>query len=432
MIHTIDSYEDFDVSRDLKFATPSLNDYILLLGYSIFFFSMYAFNTNTVPDYIFIYLVAPLALLPIDLSWSKQSSIFSGIRVSIGSINLTKTLLFSKSWFFILVLFYMTIISFSSFMIPEPSAGWFKIMFLYFLIPNLLYILITARLSIVFQDASSLFYTVITSIASLNALYNIYIFILQGDILAHIQNRDFIPQYGIATGFGVASCALTYMLMLLCCISTIPVTRSRIEKFLLAVSAIILSSALLLTQSRAPLIGLFFGLLPIVYLAIKSFTKKQRFIFVIFCGAVFFLPFIISSPFARKDTYRFEVWRKFSQLILDRPIFGFGERLNIDVILSYGERIHHAHNIIYTSLLRGGIIAALLMCVIYLFSFFETLKSFLNHNYIAPLSLLLSLASSSMVDYELMVYSSGWHWASLWFAISLWAGSTTLNKYSKY
>jgi hypothetical protein len=404
------------------------NDTILLIAYLIFFGSMFIFNEEVIPDKIFNYIVVPLALMPLNIYESKPYDTAHFLQIKYSLENPKKTFSGTKSFMFLFISFYVLFLAFSSFMTPEPSLSWFKIMFFYFSLPTLLFILITMRLSIAFKNCSSLFYTSTSSIVAMNAATNAYSYLSQNDFVTQLHTRAFLPKYGIATGFGTASCALTYTIALLCAVATIPNCYEKFHKIYLFLVATVLAFALLLTQSRAPLIGLIFALMPIVYWFYKSSTPLIK-IWIGGCVAVFFsTPFILGSPFARKDSYRLEIWSRFISVIKDRPIFGYGERLNLVVIISDGENINHAHNLLYTSMLRGGIFSSLSLIVILTIALKDSLIVYKNYLYFVPISLFLLISTSSIIDYEIMLWSSGWHWASLWFCTSIWLGASIKAK----
>ena len=135
--------------------------------------------------------------------------------------------------------------------------------------------------------------------------------------------------------------------------------------------------------------------------------------------AFLLIPKIGKSAIQRGDNFRLEVWNKFWILMQDRFLMGYGERIEFKIFLSNGESVGHAHNLIFSALVRGGFLAAIsLFGVFALIMKYNFLYAKLYHNHL-PLCLALTIGIAGLVDFDLIVFLADWQWVSFWFIFGI-------------
>jgi O-antigen ligase len=194
---------------------------------------------------------------------------------------------------------------------------------------------------------------------------------------------------------------------------------------LLVGSAIVLFTAVVLTQSRGVLLGVMAGLAVVVLLLPKQFPFRRAIQVGIFaCVAVAMLPFV-AGMHERGDGYRFFLWNEYLKFVQARPWTGFG--LTTELLVRTpddGFETTHPHNIIYHALLRGGAFAAAAMAALLLAMLLEGWRSWRR----TGVALFLAVAVTAILplQFEFTVVSAtsvGWDWLVLWMPIGLCLGA---------
>jgi O-antigen ligase len=144
--------------------------------------------------------------------------------------------------------------------------------------------------------------------------------------------------------------------------------------------SVIIFAAIILTQSRGPLLALLlsFGIGSLL-------TRDLKMIAVIFCIMVVSTILIINKDklvydliIERGMSYRDEIFMCSLRKILERPLLGFGIFSEFKCPISTGENIEHPHNLYLATWLYGGLVGLILMISVHIRALYLSLKKFLS------------------------------------------------------
>ena len=189
-------------------------------------------------------------------------------------------------------------------------------------------------------------------------------------------------------------------------------------KWLLIISIVILSLALLLTQTRGAFIAFTLSLVIVTVFLNKKFKIASILTLSMLLGSFLMLPKIRNFALVRGDNQRLELWSKFFKIIKERVLLGYGERgfgrgsegepHLFNVVLNSGETIHHAHNIFINAQLRGGLIALFALVYIVIRGFYVSFSCLRMEKNPIPFGSLLMLVIAGSVDFELHIFPAAW------------------------
>jgi hypothetical protein len=311
------------------------------------------------------------------------------------------------------------VLVFSTTVTPNFSITWLSAL-LGYLISIALFLLITARLSNSINDFYGSFFTILSLIMSLNAAVNIFNFLQTLPSVGSFSEVRLTPDFGVAPIHFPTVAALTYATGLVTAGGVFALETCWVRKSIAGVSVLILFAAISLTQSRGPLIGSLVALSVVFYFSVPGAIRQYLLAAPLFLMLSFLLlPKAGAFALARGDNHRFEVWKRFFELALNRPIFGYGERLEVHLYISDGENLGHAHNILLSALMRGGILGAVSLMLIYIFSLFYGYKFAYFYNNPMPLGLIAVILIAGAVDFDQIIFLADWQWVSFWLPIGL-------------
>jgi O-antigen ligase len=370
------------------------------------------FSYTTVPLFIYLY--------------SKNHYHGKGLRFSFKILhkkvthcifaNISLSLIFIASIVYILQLSLMTIL------LPSFNFGWIKVMF-YFTFPLIFFLIITSYLFVYTIWFTDYLYTHLSFAAAITALANIYVYIKNMNDMGRFELVRMKSTYGHVIDHSENASGVLYAVFFVASFILFFRLKSNYFKICMMISTIILFSATIFTQSRSALVASAICLFVFLILADSQYKKfVYGFIFTAL-AAYFSFKKISGSALERGNSYRFEVWSKYIDIIKKKMIFGYGERTNFAVPISDGEIISHAHNMVLNSLLDGGLIAA---CSV-IFIFYYSLICGSNYNKSCknpfPFIMILFPLIAGLVDFKLEILTAGWHWIVFWLPVGLCIGA---------
>lgn len=391
---------------------------LLYFSYIFFFGTLFLTNDFFLPYQIFLFFAIPLSIMPIYISLYRNVAGTRQFKFELSLINPLKTLSVFRSHIFICACIFATVISFSSWLYPAPSAGWFLDFFKY-LISILFFLAITSRIAGRSSRSMEIICAILCLIAAVNAALNVYAYFSSLPNLESFSVIRFSPSFGRAADHFPTTSALTYALFfgISCCLAI--QRNSIISRIIASICGLIFLSALILTQSRGPLVASLISLIIIAFFSTPRLRETLVILIGLIASGFLLLPNVGISALQRGENARFEVWGKFLSLAILRPILGYGERIEFQVAIRNAEIIGHAHNIFISALVRGGIAACLsLIATIALALKYTTYYAKINFNFI-PLCGIIIISISGMVDFDLIVFLSDWQWPSMWLVIGL-------------
>jgi hypothetical protein len=311
-------------------------------------------------------------------------------------------------------LFYIFILVCSSSIYPHFKIAWMEI-FLYFGCSVFLFTSISSR---VFNgnvvDPRFLFF-LLSIIFALNGLFNLFLDNDRFAAMTSLSEYRFYPRFGIVADHYPTTSSFTYGLYAVFSLCCYPYLQSKLSKFISVASTIILFLCIALAQSRGPFAALI--LVSFLYLSIRAgyyFNASNYYIILKIFLASSFLLLVLFLFLQRGLSHREEIWINFIKLALDRPILGYGERIQFRVDDNAGDLLGHAHNIFISSLLRGGLLC--MVALVYMFHRFYVVskKHFINTQDFLPCGVLIYISFAVMFDYDLIISIVDWQWFSFW------------------
>lgn len=398
--------------------------WLLFVCYIIFFASMFLTNEYWFATNFFLLVLSPLALIPIELSKIKLWGVSLIVPNRISFCNTFKTLNMARSKIFVGIFIFILSLSFSSWIYPEPTSFWF-----YGLLQIsgmvLLFILVTARLSVEIPDFYPLFISAFAGLSLVNSLINLYDnWRIKNNLSEFIFSR-FGPTFGHVPDKFYSNAALQYGIVILIAFFGINLVSNRSVKIFLLITSLVSLFSLFITQSRAPFFGFMCGAVLFIYLNFK-FLRKWLYIIA---PASFYLGYLMREPSQalswRGLSHREFAWESFYKLLIERPIFGYGQRFEFAISLPTGEVVGHAHNMLMHAWVRGGFAAFLSLLFVLVFSLYKSFGFYQISKNLIPFGLATQLFFGGFFDNPINIFQADWEWICYWLPIGLWIGAET-------
>ena len=208
-------------------------------------------------------------------------------------------------------------------------------------------------------------------------------------------------------------------------------TSNLLNRLSLGVSICIFSVALIFSQSRGSVVAVIFTLLIWSFFSSKRITKIVASLSILSVGLFLSIPKIGDYALSRLDRFRFWVWERFSSLAQERPLLGYGERIEFWIYLPNGEHVGHAHNLLLSAIVRGGIFACLALAYALIRSLYVNFSFMRQGGSALPFCLILLILISGLVDYDLLVFQADWQWCAFWMPIGVSIGVERLMSQNK-
>lgn len=405
----------------------------LFISYIIFLSSLF-FLSSLVPNQFFLYLLAPVILAPVQWKLVFFRGLYIPIPARISLCNLIRSLSLCRSPLAIALIIYVFNKAILTYFVPVPDTRYLYYLDSY-LPPLLLYFMATIRLCADIPNFYEKFFQCITPIVALNALINIFYHFQAMPAISEFQAYRLEPMFGAGVGTHAATGAgFTYALYLYAMIILITKKKTKLVATLNYCSIIALVAALILTQARGALVGLSLTLAIISVLSSKQARLKIVAILIAIVSLFMAFPKIRSFAISRGDTFRLEVWGQFLTITKKWFVFGFGDRGFgekdlFSITVSSGEQVHHAHNILFNALWRGGLIGFVTLIYVLIGGIYKSYRYFKATTDAIPLGLILMLSISGMVDFEAHLFPAPWLWTSVWLPMLFAIGSEPKMKF---
>jgi O-antigen ligase len=416
-----------EMARDfVAWLKTQYSNYAILYGaYVAVLGSVFLTNSLTVPHRLFLWIVLPLALAP------TRPISFSSIR-SIGKINVGSLLAYPRknipSLLFWAAALYLLLLAWSSlsqqFVDPDYVRRDFLVSF-----EIAAFLLVTALLVVKRPNFLSSFFIQMGALTAISALINMVVFAWDTQLPAALENYRLVPVLGMTPYFGSTAISLTYAIYFVGAVAILFENGlSRLQRWILAMSAAILLCGILWTQARSAFIAVIVALAALA----PSFSRKTR--LAIGGAAIAVILAFVATPvgrtvlLSRGSSERLDLWQKYSLMAAERPWLGYGQfsaygARNVDMQLDDGMVVFHPHNLVLSSQIRGGIFAAAAMAAILLGGLYWGWRYWLVRRSMAPLCLVLTMGVAGMFDYELVVTYPTWPWVTFWVPIGVGIGA---------
>jgi O-antigen ligase len=192
----------------------------------------------------------------------------------------------------------------------------------------------------------------------------------------------------------------------------------------LAAAAALLLAGLLLTQARGGYVAAMVGLIVLALTASRPFARWLTACAVLAAVVVgFSVPWLREIIIARGLSARPEVWRGFLNLIIERPWIGYGVFDPIGILATNSSFLDQAHNLVLSAWFRAGLGAAISMAFILVGGLFFAWRYWLATQQVVPLTVMATIVTAGMVDYQLMISGPTWPWVTFWLPFGLCVGA---------
>ena len=170
------------------------------------------------------------------------------------------------------------------------------------------------------------------------------------------QDMRLIPVLGVAHHQWPTTVSATYALMLVAAfaIAVAPAER-RWVRVVATLAGIATALALALTQTRSGYLAALAGIL-----AVSAFLSRRVLLatvaaIVVAAAVVLLDPPALDAVLSRGGSYRLAIWLRYVAFAFDNPLVGTGLARRLWLVVD-GVEIHHAHNMLVSSMVRGGLI----------------------------------------------------------------------------
>jgi len=410
------------------------SDYsILYVAYVVFIGSVFLTNSLTAPNWLFLWLVLPLALTPTlvpALSYvlfSVQAKAPWRLALNFHSCRLALPWLTFHSLLFWAAALYLLLLALSSLSQQSLDLGYLRRDFIvWFEIAAML--LVTALLVIRRRKFTKSFFTHTSALAAVSALINMVAFAWRTPFPESLDDYRLVPILGMPPHFGPTTVSLTYAIYFAGASATLVENGlSRLHRWSLTVSATILLIGILWTQTRSALLAV----IAVMAALAPSFSRKAR--LATGLAAVMGVLIFVATPLgrhivARGTSGRLELWQKYSQMAAERLWLGYGQFSmygsdNINLRLEDGQVVFHPHNLVLSAQIRAGIFAAASMATILLGGLYWGWRYWRLTESMVPFCLMLTLSVAGMFDYELVASYPTWPWITFWVPIGICLGA---------
>ena len=228
--------------------------------------------------------------------------------------------------------------------------------------------------------------------------------------------------------FGVVSGRLPTMISMIYAVFAaaafgllVSVGQKRWIRILAALCFVTIGTALVLTQTRSGVVGALAGIL-----AVLPFVRSRVRLYVLGSLAVVavlaLLAGIGEAVMQRGASYRTGIWVEFFRWGLETPVLGKGLLTDFGRMVD-GQEFPHAHNLMLSAWLRGGIMSLAGMALILGGGIFWAWRYARRFENPVILAMIVTVAVAGLFDYQLLAKPTDWTWVAFWLSFGLAAGA---------
>lgn len=373
---------------------------------------------------IYLVFVLPLALLAaFDLTYRRPTLSITPTASGSG----VRLFAMGRSMIFAALAVYLIMLLVSSIVRPEGSSHLINRQF-FLTLQVLSFLLITAMLVVYRPGFVTSLFLVMAPVVALSALINMIGFLSPVPLASLAEH---LPQYrlmaktvGMLEYWNATNVSITYAIFFIAAVATATSRDIRFpQRLFLALCALVLLTATLMTQARSALIAMLMGLLVIAGTASRLVMGG---IAVAAGGALALavaVPTISNAVLTRGFSERPELWSHYLAMAAERPWLGRGIWANIDTVLQGGLKVDQAHNIVLSAQIRGGALAAAAMAFAILAGLYWAARHWRKTGQVTPLAVLATMTTAGMMDYEILVTFPTWPYVTFWLPFGLCIGA---------
>lgn len=269
------------------------------------------------------------------------------------------------------------------------------------------------------RHAGLLLLTIVLA-ASVNAGINAGLF-LAGDPRSMNEYADrLIAVFGLPGGRWTTAVSAPYAVTVAVGFAlAISASHGRWFRVLAALSVLPIGLALLLTAARSGILGAAAGCLAAVLVAPR---RWHPIVFLAVVGLLVCVPVMVELGANRGASLRSDIWLEYLGWAWEQPLVGQGLIASVHRPV-LGIEFHHAHNILISAWVRGGILGLAGMAMMLGGGIYWGWRYGRRTGNGVYLAAILAIAVAGMFDYELLPAITDWMWVAFWLPIGLGAGA---------
>lgn len=396
-------------------AITRLGDRLLLLPAAYFVLMAAILLTNSIdaPTFLYVAVVIPIAtltLLPFAWRVGASSRIFWAIAV------------------------YLFVIGIASVVLPDIPQ---RILNRHLrMSPMILYfVIITACLTVRSRRGFAYFLLLLISLLSISAAVNSVTFIREHPFsMAALPDFRLLGSLGMPESTNATSLSITYAVYFAAALAMASNDSALWRRIIFAGLAVVMLAGVLMTQARSAYLAVALSAAAVLAGAAFAGAMSRRTTIALLLGVASVAIIVLLVPDARRVvagrgfSHRPEIWVDFVSMMTHHPLLGYGITPDIHQVMRDGEIVDHPHNIVLSSLVRGGIIGGAAMLTIFLGCLYWSWRFWMASGQIAPLCMMVAMATASMFDYELPATNPSWAWVTFWVPIGIGIGTELVGR----
>jgi O-antigen ligase len=248
-------------------------------------------------------------------------------------------------------------------------------------------------------------------------------FYLAGDPRAfNADTPRFVPVIGMSRHRWPTTISATYAIMIAAAFALfVSAFRGVWIRVAIAAAALAMAVALALTESRGGYLGALLGILAV------AAVLSRRMLLAVLAAIATLVVFVLAYPpaleaiLARGGSYRLGVWLRYISFGMEHPLVGTGVSRRLYLTVD-GAELHHAHNLLISAQIRGGIIALAGMALMVLAGLYWSWRHARRSGDPLVFAMMVALFVAGIFDYDLILTPMDWVWFTMWLPIGLAAG----------
>lgn len=258
----------------------------------------------------------------------------------------------------------------------------------------------------------------------ISAAINAGLFLAGDPRAVGVEDPRLIPVVGVVRHQWPTTISATYALMLVAAfaLAAAPGAR-RSVRVAAALAGLATAAALALTETRSGYLAALAGVLAVSAILSRRMMLATLAVAAVGVAAVLLYPPALEAILARGGSYRIGAWLSYLDFAFENPLVGTGLTRRLWLTVE-GIELHHAHSMLISSMVRGGLIGLAGMGLM-LFGglFYAWRRAMADKGSAAIFGMMVALVVVGLFDYDLILTPTDWMWLTFWMPVGLAAGA---------
>jgi len=237
------------------------------------------------------------------------------------------------------------------------------------------------------------------------------------------QEMRLVPVVGVARHQWPTTISATYAIMLAAAFALAAAPDAkRWVRAAAGLSGVATALALALTQTRSGYLAALAGIIAVAGFLSRRVLVATLAAIVVAAAVVLLYPPALDAILARGGSYRVATWLRYLAFAAENPLVGTGLTRRLWLAVE-GVEVHHAHNMLISALVRGGLIGLAGMALMLFGGLYQAWRHAAQSGHAAIFGMMAALAVASVFDYDLVLTPTDWMWLTFWMPVGLAAGA---------